>query len=67
MGQRGYTGTQWYVRGTLTLLCVAATAVLLPPLLAYKLLEGVMLALDITREHVAQVWRTPSRRRSKED
>jgi hypothetical protein len=46
---------------------VAATAVLLPPLLAYKLLEGVMLALDITREHVAQVWRTPSRRRSKED
>jgi hypothetical protein len=57
--RQDFTGTQWFVRGTLTVFCALATLVLIVPMVAYKVCEGVLLAARVTRDSIRQVWQTP--------
>lgn len=56
---RIWTGDQWFYRCILTAAVAGGTLVLLGPLLAFKVLEGIALALKTSKESVEQVWRRP--------
>ena len=54
--------SQYFVRGTLSVVVVVVSLMMLFPILAFKVLEGAYLACSFTKDWLQQVWReTPTR------
>ena len=53
------TGERLFVRCVLTGICVIMSLLFFPALLILKVGEGVLLAANITKESIVQVWRAP--------
>lgn len=46
-----------FVRCTITAVCVVVSLLLFVPLILLKAMEGVFLAVKVTKDSIAQVWR----------
>ena len=50
------TTPRWIVRSTISLLCVAVGVVMIPPVVVFKVFEGIYFCVRVSKDCVKQVW-----------